>query len=55
MHTEPHNELHHHKNRHLVERFENLLGIVMVIAVVLLAVGLIYGFMHSDSTPSYLR
>ena len=55
MHTEPHTEVHHHKNGHKVEKFEHLLGILMVVAGVLLAVGLIYGFMNGDSTPSYLR
>jgi len=56
MHTEPTHEVHHHKNRHLAERFEGMLGIVMVIAIVLLAIGLIYGFMHTgDSTPAWMR
>lgn len=56
MSTEPHDVHHHHhpKNRHLAERFEHLLSVVMVIAVVLLAVGLIYGLMNTGSTPSWM-
>ncbi len=46
----------HHKNRHLYERFEGLLGVLMVAAIVVLAIGLIYGVVTTgDSTPSYLR
>ncbi|WP_310539737.1 hypothetical protein [Phenylobacterium sp.] len=46
----------HHKNRHLYERFEGLIGVLMVAAVVVLAIGLIYGLVTTgDSTPSYLR
>jgi hypothetical protein len=46
---------HHHKNRRLAQRFENLIGVLMVIAIAILAVGLIYGIMDTGSTPSYLR
>ena len=46
---------HHHRNRHLAQRFENLIGILMVIAIAILAIGLIYGIVNSGSTPSYLR
>jgi cell division protein FtsL len=45
----------HHKNRHTAERLEKLIGIVMVVAIALLAVGMIYGVMTTNSTPSYLR
>lgn len=46
----------HHKNRHLYERFEGLLGVLMVAAIVVLAIGLIYGVVTTgDSAPSYLR
>jgi len=47
---------HHHKPRHLAEKFEGLLGKIMVAAVVLLGVVLIYGIMHTgSSTPSWMR
>lgn len=57
MHTEPHHgEVRHHKPKHLAERFEGLLGTAMVIVVVLLAIGLIYGIMSGGGgTPSYLQ
>ena len=46
MHTDPaHDEVVHHKPKHLAERFEGLIGVVMVAAIVLLAIGLIYGLM----------
>ena len=47
---------HPHKNRHLAERFEGLLGILMVAAIVVLAVGLIYGVVTTgDTTPTWMR
>nr|MEA2799766.1 hypothetical protein [Phenylobacterium sp.] len=54
MHSD-HPEVHHHKNKHLAERFEGLLGTLMVVAIVLLAIGMAYGIMTSDSTPSWMR
>jgi hypothetical protein len=45
-----------HRNRHLAERFEGLLGVLMVVAIAVLAVGLIYGIMNTgSSTPSWMR
>ncbi len=57
MHTEPHHgEVRHHKPKHLAERFEGLLGTVMVVAIVLLAIGLIYGIMTTgDTTPKWMQ
>ena len=57
MHTDEHHEVHHHKNRHLAQRFEGMLGILMVVAIALLAVGLIYGMVTGggDSTPAWMR
>ena len=56
MHTESHHGEVHHKPRRLAERFEGLLGYAMVIAIVLLAVGLIIGVMSGgDGTPKYLQ
>jgi hypothetical protein len=53
MHTEP---VHHHKNRHVAERVEGLVGVIMVIAAAILAVGLVWGIMQSgNATPSWMR
>jgi cell division protein FtsL len=54
MHTET-GEVRHHKNRHLAERFEGMLGTLMVVALILLAIGMVYGIMTTDSTPSWMR
>ncbi len=54
MHTEPHTE-GHHKPRHLAEKFEGMIGVVMIAAIVLLAVGMVYGIMTTDSTPAWMR
>jgi len=48
MHSD-HPEVHHHKNKHLAERFEGLLGTLMVVAIALLVIGGAY------STPSWMR
>jgi hypothetical protein len=47
---------HHHKNRHLAQRFENLIGVLMVVAIAILAIGLIYGIVQTGSSPpDYLK
>ena len=49
-------EVHHPKNRHLAERFEGLLGKLMVVAIAVLAIGLIYGIVTTGSgTPAWMR
>jgi hypothetical protein len=57
MHTEPHHgEARPHKNKHLAEKFEGMLGVLMVLAIVLLVAGLIWGVMSGDGgTPKYLQ
>lgn len=50
-----HQHTHHHRNRHLAQRFENLIGVLMVIAIAILAIGLVYGILQTGSTPSYLK
>ncbi|MFN3584548.1 hypothetical protein [Phenylobacterium sp.] len=57
MHIEPHHDgVRHHKNKHLAERFEGMVGAVMVVAIVLLAIGLIYGIMTTgDTTPRWMQ
>jgi uncharacterized membrane protein len=54
MHSEPH-DVRPHKNKHLAERFEGLIPTLMVIAIVVLAIGMIWGIVHTDSTPSWMR
>ena len=57
MHTDPtHDEVVHHKPKHLAERFEGLIGVVMVVAIILLAIGLIYGIMTTgDADPKWMQ
>lgn len=57
MTTDPaHGGAHHHKNRHVAENVEKMIGFVMVAAIVVLAIGLVWGFMQTgNSTPSWMR
>jgi cell division protein FtsL len=57
MHTEPtHGEVRHHKPRHVAQKMEGMLGTAMVIAIVLLAIGLIYGIMTAgEVTPKWMQ
>ena len=57
MQSEPHaGEVRHHKPKHLAEKFEGMIGVLMVAAIALLAVGLIYGILTTGSTePSWMR
>lgn len=57
MHTEPHSgEVKHHKPRHLAEKFEGMIGVFMVAAIVLLAVGFIYGILTTGSAdPKWMQ
>jgi hypothetical protein len=54
MHSE-HHDIRPHKNKHLAERFEGVIPTLMVIAIVVLAIGMIWGIMHTDATPSWMR
>jgi hypothetical protein len=48
--------VHHPKNRHMAEKFESLISILMVIAIAGLLVGLVYGVMMTGTgTPSWMR
>ena len=57
MHTEPHpGEVRHHKPKHLAAKFEGMVGVIMVAAIVLLGVGLIYGILTAgDTTPKWMQ
>ena len=54
MHSE-HHDLRPHRNKHLAERFEGLIPALMIVAIVVLAVGMIWGIMNTDSTPDWMR
>lgn len=47
---------HPHRNRHLAERFEGMLSKAMIGVVILLAIGMVWMLMTTDtSTPSWMR
>ena len=48
-------EVRPHKNKHVAERFEGLLGTMMVVVIVLLAIGAVYMVATGDSTPSWMH
>ncbi len=54
MHSNQH-DVRPHKNKHMAEKFERMLGMLMVFAIVLLAIGLVYGIATGDSTPNWMR
>jgi hypothetical protein len=45
----------HHRHRNSAQKIENIMGVLMVIAIALLAIGLVYGILQTGSTPSYLK
>ena len=56
MHTEHHGEVHHHRNRQLAKKAEGMVGVLMVVAIAILAVGLVYGILSTGSAePSWMR
>ena len=56
MLTDHQGEVHRPKNQHRAEKFENLLGVLMVVAIAILAVGLIYGIVSTgSSTPAWMK
>ena len=54
MHSD-HHDVRPHRKGHLAERFEGLIPALMIVAIVVLAVGMIWGIMHTDSTPAWMR
>jgi hypothetical protein len=54
MHSD-HHDVRPHKPRHLAEKFEGMLGYLMIAAIVLLAIGMVYGIMTTDNTPSWWK
>ena len=57
MHTEPvPGEVRHAKPRHIAEKVEGMLGMIMVIIVAILAVGLVWAIMQNGSPePAWMR
>jgi hypothetical protein len=55
MHSD-HPEIRSHRPKHTAERIQSLLGKVMLLAVAVLAVGMIYGIVTTGSvTPSWMH
>ncbi|MDB5475529.1 MAG: hypothetical protein JWP49_1040 [Phenylobacterium sp.] len=56
MSTE-HHDVHHPRKHNGAQQFERLIQIAMVVAVAILAVGLIYGLVNTGGgdTPSWMR
>jgi len=54
MHSD-HPEVRPHKNKHMAEKFEGLLGTLMVVAIVVLAIGMVYAIATGNSTPTWMR
>ena len=54
MHSD-NQEVRPHKNKHVAERFEGLLGTLMGVAIVVLVIGAIYFVATGDSTPSCMH
>jgi hypothetical protein len=50
-------EVHHPRKHNGAQQFERLIQIAMVVAVAILAVGLIYGLVNTGGadTPSWMR
>jgi hypothetical protein len=44
-----------HKNKHVAERMEGVVGKLMIVAIAVLAIAMIYGIVTADSTPSWMR
>lgn len=57
MSTEQHSEVHppHRKPKNVAQRMEHLVGVVMVIAVAVLAIWLVYGIVNTGGQPSWMK
>jgi hypothetical protein len=54
MHSD-HPEVHHHKHKPAMQRFDGMLGPLMVVVIVLLAIGMVYAIATGDRPPSYFH
>jgi hypothetical protein len=56
MHSDHPEVQPHHRPKHTAERIQGLLGKVVIVAIVLLAIGMIYGMMTTgNATPSWMH
>ena len=57
MHTDPaHGQVRHHKNRHLAEKTEGAIGMIMLIAVILLGLAMVWLIVSTgDTTPKWMQ
>ena len=56
MSTEREAAPHTPRKANTAQKIENLLGVLMVIAIAILAIGLVYGILQTGSTtPSYVQ
>jgi hypothetical protein len=47
---------HHRKDRHIAEKVQRAISVLMVIAIAVLAVGFIYGIANTGAgTPSWMQ
>ena len=54
MSTDQH-EVQHHKKNNVAQRMEHIVGIVMVIAVAVLAIWLVYGIVNTGGQPDWMK
>jgi cell division protein FtsL len=54
MHSD-HPEVRHHKHKNVMERFESMLGPMMIVVIALVAIGLVYAIATGDRPPSYFH
>jgi len=55
MHTDQNGQVRPHKNRHMFEKAENLVGVLMVLAIIALAIAFATGMLgSSDGAPSWM-
>ena len=55
MHSD-HPELRPHRNHHTAERIQSIMGKLMLVAIAVLAVGMIYGIVTTGNvTPSWMH
>ncbi len=53
MHSD-HPEVRHHK-KPAMQRFEGMLGPLMIVAIVVLAIGMVYAIATGDRPPAYFH
>ncbi len=52
----PHPEVHHHKPKHIAEKLESYVGIIMVVVAAVLFVLVLYAITQTGTgTPSWMK